>query len=247
MKHKKLKIIILVILILLIFFITEVDVRHHAMDAKIDSFIDRAVYEETIDETAYYKVNKEYEYEDNKNIGNPQEVNYIGTTGDIYLVNSDPVGMLITNWLSRRLYLGHCGIVYNEDASQMVEVVGNKSREENVVKVYNNDWMLITTNGLVVLRVKGIDDDKKNSLIDYLDNQMGKKYNYFFLAHLKNSFYCMDIASRAYEEIGIDIDGNLNITLGSSLIDSDNTYLIYYRMMVHEEGMKYKVYYLSED
>ena len=63
----------------------------------------------------------------------------VGTIGDIYISNRDPLGdFFITEWISKIAWIGHAGVVYNEDATKMVEIVGNDTKENNVVKIYEN-------------------------------------------------------------------------------------------------------------
>lgn len=246
-KKKRIFLIILIVLLLLIaLFFIEVGVKSKACDKEIEAFKERGEYDCTIGTVEYYKVIKKYDYEDvESRIVNKADDRYIGTTGDVYVLNTDPLGTIFTEELSRKLWFGHSGIVYSSDAKKVIEVVGNVSKEENIVKEYYNDWYEVNIKEFAVLRVKGTNETDKENIKTWCDEQKGKKYNYFFVAHLKDAFYCLDIASRAYQEIGKDIDGNFNITLGSDMISDDDTYLIYYKEIVYGvDLLDYRVYYL---
>ena len=202
----------------------------------------------------YYKVKKEHEYEDTSNrIYSTSSVlddsktftdKKIGTTGDVYITSNDPFGTMYTKWASKRIKIGHCGIVYDEYADTMVEVYGNKV--DNIVDKHENDWNELSKNELIIIRKK--EYINKKEIIDWLDSKMGLKYNYLFFLNPKNRFYCTSLVSKCYEETQDNHISNNNIFVtGASMINNDNTYIIYYKEKVNELDINYRIYFLSEE
>ena len=77
---------------------------------------------------------------------------------------------------------------------------------------------------------------------------MGMKYNYLFFINPKNRYYCTSLVSKCYEESQTNSISNNNIFVtGASMINNDNTYIIYYKERVNDSNIKYKVYFLSEE
>ena len=220
----------------------------------IDDFKSRGELVFTYDGIEYYKVVKEFEYEDTTSrIYSTSSIfdeakyftdNKIGTTGDVYITSNDPFGTFYTKWASKRIKIGHCGIVYDENADTMVEVYGNKV--DNIVSIHDNDWNEQSKGELIVIRKK--EPINKKEVINWLDSKMGMKYNYLFFINPKNRYYCTSLVSKCYEESQTNSISNNNIFVtGASMINNDNTYIIYYKERVNDSNIKYKVYFLSEE
>lgn len=246
MKKKKVVILVCIILVIFCCFLF-VEIEGYEANKCIKEFISRGEYVTTINKTEYYKVVKRYKYEDTSNIIDDIEDKYIGTTGDIYISSKDPLDFFLTNYLSKRLRIGHGALVQSEDALTMVEVTGNDSKENNVVKEVPNEWFERKNEEITILRAKNISEENKKDIQNSLNDKCGMPYNYLFLIHAKNRYYCLDLCSRVYEEINNDIDGRTLITFGSSMIKNDNTYIIYYKKKVKSNDINYRVYYLSEE
>ena len=249
--NKKIKKIISRLLVILIFILLLgiIIIRNEDKQAnkKIKDFVERASLVYTSSDTEYYKISKEYEYEDiNNRIIENYDSNNIGTTGDIYLTSTDWGSSFFTKYICEKLRVGHCGIVYDEQANSLYEIVGNNGKN-NVVKLYDNDWYdLNNFNEMIVLRVKDIDSEDRDEIKAYLDKIAGAKYNFFFIFHMKNRFYCTDLATEAYKRCFKTNINKFFISTGSSMIKDDNTYLIYYKREVNKENIKYEVYYLGD-
>ena len=246
MKKKKIAIIMCVVLILLCCFLF-VENEGYQVNKKIKEFIERGIYVTTINKIEYYKVVKEYDYEVPTNVIDKHEDIYVGSIGDIYISSKDPLDFFVTKYLSERLRFGHAAIVQSEDAKTMVEVIGNGKKENNIVREVENTWLEKRNEEITVLRVKKINLQIKQNLQENMKKTYGSSYNYLFLIHSKNRYYCLDLCSRIYEGIGGDIDGKSIITLGSSLIKDDDTYIIYYKKKSKSDNVSYQVYYLSEE
>ena len=92
-----------------------------------------------------------------------------------------------------------------------------------------------------------MDDTKKDKLISYVDGIKGASYNPFFLAHIKDKYYCTDLITRAYSD-SLDIDiSKGGITTGAKMIENTNTYIIYYKREVNDGNIKYEVYFLGDE
>ncbi len=246
MKKKKLAIILCVIFILFCCVLL-VEIEGHSANKKINNFIERGVYVATINKTEYYKVVEKYDYENAKNVIKEHEDIYVGSVGDIYISSKDPLDFFLTKYLSKRLRIGHAAIVQSENAKTMVEVTGNSTKENNVVKEVSNTWLEKRNEEITVLRIKNINEESKQKIQNSLKEKYGLSYNYIFLIHAENRYYCLDLCSRVYEEIGMDIDKKAIITFGSSMIKNDNTYIIYHKIKVQNDNINYRVYYLSEE
>lgn len=248
---KKINITIIIILILILslscIFLIDNIIEKREIDNQITDFKSRGVLVYQDDIYSYYRVSKKYDYEDTSNIVESYDDKFVGTTGDIYITNRNPLpSFFVTKWISRLSYIGHCGIVYSEDASKMVEIVGNKSKEENVVRIVENEWLNIDSPNYIILRSKEINDETKESIINECNNVLGCKYNYTFIFHSKKRFYCIDLVSYIYKKIGINLNKDYFFTTGSDLVENNSTYMIYYReRYIENNKVKYNVYYLQ--
>lgn len=249
MKVKKVfLIVVLILFIISLVCVIATEASSFKARSEIKEFVKRGVLVYTSENTRYYKITKKYEYEDINNIISDYSDNYIGTTGDIYITCTDWGSSVITTYLCRRLYVGHAGLVSRTDASKLYEVVGNRKASDNVVKEYDNDWYeLKHFKEEIILRVKEMDDSKKDKLISYVDSIKGANYNPFFLAHIKDKYYCTDLITRTYSD-SLDIDiSKGGITTGAKMIENSNTYIIYYKREVNDGNIKYEVYFLGDE
>ena len=248
---KYFKIINTVIFVLLIcalsFFIDGI-IEKNKTNKKIEEFKSRAelIYENDI--YTYYKVSKKHQYEDTSNIvKNYDDIN-VGTTGDIYLTNRNPInGFFVTSLISKMSYIGHGAMIYDEKGKEIVEIVGNKSWEENEVKIVENKWLTIDSPNYIILRSKNIDSKRKEVLKEESNNILGSKYNYTFISN-KKTFYCTDMISYLYKKINIKLNKDFFFTTGSDIITNNEMYIIYFReRYIKNNKVCYNVYYLSEE
>ena len=240
-------ILIIVLVIFTIVFFSTIELSAKKTDGIIDDFISRGAFYKKEGSTVYYKVSKAYDYEDTNNIIREDNFKNVGTTGDIYITATNFSTLLITKYICKRLRCGHSGLVYSPDATSLYEIVGNKSKEENVVKEYENDWDELTSfNETIILRVKNINAEDKERIKEHLEKISGYKYNAFVLMHAKARYYCTDLVTRCYEDaLSIDIGKGI-ISTGATMIENDNTYLIYYKREVNKEDTRYEVYFLGD-
>ncbi len=239
----------IVILLLFVIFIIDGAIESNKINKDIENFKNRGqlVYQNDI--YTYYKVSKLYDYEDCNNVVDSYDDKFVGDVGDIYLTDRDPLGgFFITDWISKITWIGHGSIVYNSSATEMLEIVGNKSKEENVVKVVDNIWLDIDSPRYVMLRVKDMDNQKRNIIKQESDKLLGCKYNYLFMFGGNKRFYCTDLISKIYKKIDINTNKDYFFTTGSDIISNEETYLIYYREKYTKNNKEcYNIYYLSEE
>lgn len=244
------KIFSFVIIMILLFAIFLVDgcLENDILNNEIKDFKARGQLVYVNNNINYYEVLPKYEYEDSKNILRSYDDINIGTTGDIYITDRNPMNdFFITGWISNLTWIGHCGLIYSKDGTLMTEIVGNKSKEDNVVKVKNNDWFNNDSKHSVVLRVKDIDNIDKEKIMMESNKLIGCRYNYSFIFSSENSFYCSDLVTHIYNEIGVNLNSDYFFSTGSDIITNDNTYIIYYKEKVStKEKTYYNVYYLKD-
>ncbi len=240
-------IIILYIISIMVIIITYKGIK---TNSEINNFINRGEFVFEIDNVKYYKVSRKFDYEDSRKVLNLNNPNFVGTKGDIYLTSRNPVaGSLILKKLSDLIWIGHAGMVINDDATKTIETTGNDVNNQNYVRILDNTWAkdsLENTKEYAVLRVKSITEEDIDKVIETSIRKIGSNYNYLFLLNTKNKYYCTDLISRSYRENNINISNGILATTGSDIILNNNTYLVYYRLRVTEgKSVYYKVYYLE--
>lgn len=244
---KKINLLITGLLIILLCFFVDSFVEDRQISSKIKDFKARGslVYETS--NRHYYAVYKKYDYEDtNSSIMRSYYSEFIGTTGDIYISNRDPLNSFITKKISKHIYIGHSAMVYDKDAKYTIETVGNKEKENNVLKMWENDWLRTPTTNYVFLRVKGMNEEKREQLINNCQYELGKPFNYTILFNNKNKFYCSDFISYIYKTIDINLNKDYFVTTGADYISDDDTYLIYFQETIYKENEQhYNIYYLT--
>lgn len=218
----------------------------------INNFTSRGELVYTQGNQRFFLVKKEYDYEDtSRRIIESYDNNNIGYKGDIFLTSRNPVpNSITTKIISNHLWIGHSAIVINEDASQTIEITGNDVNNNNFVRIWDNTWyddLILETLEYAVIRVKNINNETIDNVINTASEKINKPYNYSFIFNTKNSYYCTDLVSRSYLENGIKIDYDGLTTTGSDMILSKNTYLIYYRKQVRiNSEIFYNIYYLGD-
>lgn len=239
--------ILFVLLILFIIFIIDNSLENKKINGLIDDFTSRGVMVEEIDNYTYYKVTKKYEYEDCSNICDSYLDINIGTIGDIYISNRDPLGgFFVTEWISRFSWIGHAGLITSYNGDKMVEIVGNESFKENVVKINDNNWMKIDSDKHIVLRVKNISNTDKEKIVEKSNETLGCRYDYTFMFGGNKRFYCTNLVSYIYKKIDVDLNRDNLFTTGSDMISNDNTYIIYYKeRYIKNNKVCYNIYYLD--
>ena len=228
-KQKTIMIVILTILVLITVLCGDIEIRGALVRKEIKNFTSRGEYVETIDDIDYYAVHKQYDYENTEDrifsIGDL----FVGTTGDIYINSTNPLENtgVVGDWLCNRLKMGHAAMAYSADASLSCESTAFYNAG---VRIIGSDWIAHNhyMDEMFALRVKNITSDQRQTIKDWVDEKEGTKFNYFYLLRLKNRLYCSDFVARAYEEIGVDIDGHQLFSYQSTMICDDDTYLIFY-------------------
>ena len=247
MKNRKIFIVLNITIFLFIIYFGISFVKSDVINSKIDDMIEEfkqnAVLNEKIstDKIKYYKVSNETKenrpsfYDDNYSIP--------GNRGDILVELDSPFYIPVVKELQTHFAGGHALFTYGE---KILEVTGNIFKADNKVQYLENDY--ITNDGLsnfVGLRVKNMTEQDYIDLDSYLQEQIGKKYNYLYFIDRKNKFYCTDLVSRAYESLNKGY--NLNPTGGfvtvQDLVISDDTYIFMLKEKNKDNG--FNIYYLE--
>lgn len=218
--------------------------------SEIKDFKARGEYIITIQNTSYYAVKAKTDEDASTRIVDYIGDSNIGYKGDIFVTSRNPLNeSALVGWISRKTWIGHSGIVYDELGEKTIEVTGMLLPQHNVVRVFSNIWGddIPRTPQVALLRVKKISEEQRDKVIEYSDSKIGTPYNYTFLFNRANSFYCSDFVSRAFASTDINVNYDFLVTTGSDMIASPNTYLAYYKEEIYtDEGIKYVVYYLVE-
>lgn len=253
---KNFMILLFVIGSMAIVFFVNGAIEYIAVRGIVNDFKSRGqlVYED--DTYSYYQVIPVYDYElsDSRKVFNYNDsYKYIGSKGDILLTNRNPmrhvpIVNIIVGFMSKYFYVGHSTLNVNEEGSMVIESVGNQATK-NGVDYYINDWFYSSsqTPEIIGLRVKGINENDLDKVVEYAEDKLGYPYNFTFLFNRENSFYCTDLVSRSYKSANININYDHLATTGNDLIVSDQTYMIFYRELKWvNRRPHYNVYYLSK-
>lgn len=260
-----LKITLLTFLALGLIFFTNGFYEKALVNKKIEDFKNRAVFigkDEIRENVYYYKVIKEYDYEDVSRNTFDINTRIIGSKTDIIITNRNPMRGVtfvehLVDFLSKNFFVGHATINSTDDGSKMIEVLGNASIPENnrVVESYN-DWMYIedtlkqdSESPIIIgLRIKNTTSSIRDEIIDYAKMQIGKGYNYSFVFNRHKTFYCTDLVSRSIKQAGINVNYDYFATTGNDMIVSNNTYIFFLRETVIVDGQKiFNVYFLETE
>lgn len=232
---------------------------------KIEDFKARAEYigpDENLKNVHYYRVKKEYDYEDVSRNTFTIDERIIGSKTDVIITNRNPmrgVAVLdpLVGFLSKNFFVGHATINSRDDGRMMYEVLGNASTPEyNKVVESLNDWMMVedqlqekSESPIIIgLRIKNTTEEDRDKMIEYANNQLGKGYNYTFLFNRHHTFYCTDLVSRAAKHAGININYDHFATTGNDIIVSKNTYIFFLRETIIVDGEKvFNVYFLEQE
>ncbi|MGA9174940.1 MAG: YiiX/YebB-like N1pC/P60 family cysteine hydrolase [Thermoactinomyces sp.] len=119
---------------------------------------------------------------------------------------------------------GHAGVV-SDVSGYVVESFGNKG-DLNGVRHWPNDWDT-RYNQVKGLRVNGATSGDYAYAASYARQQIGKPYNYnFFDITTTSSFYCSQLAWRAFYNLGYDLNDG-GAVWPVDLIESPLTYAFY--------------------
>jgi hypothetical protein len=224
------------------------------VNKELNDFKARGELVYTKDNIYYYQVRKNYTFEDtSRHIISNQYDKKVGAKGDIFVTSRNPLKESpIMGLISKKTWIGHTGLVIDDRGKETIEVTGNLSREENVVTVWPNTWLIgdspkDPTEQIAVLRIKNTTEEQRQQIVDFALSKVGSKYNYTFLLNRSTTFYCSDLVSRSVAKAGININYDYLATTGSDMIVSKNTYFIFYREVVYkDDAPQYHIYYLSD-
>lgn len=267
MKSKILKILkklLILIVSVLIVFLTNGFCEKIVVNNDLKEFKSRGEYIGSSNGNNYYIVKKKYAYEDVKRVYDPLDTyQYIGTKGDIILTSRNPMRYSrswlvehVAGFFSKHFFVGHSSMIVSDDGAIMAEITaheiinGEEIKENSGVRLVINDWINADDGSeyILGLRVKNISNSDIDNVVNYVYDNLGKKYNYSFLFFRKNRYYCTDLVSRAYMSAGININYDYLVTTGNDMLVSKDTYLVFCREKVVKKGKtEYNIYYLCEE
>ncbi len=232
------------------------------------------------DEIKYYKVSRETYYPNefvrepfyNDNLETP------GSEGDIFVTRQAPFPTMpgIYEFISfffggHAAYIGEDNVVYETigfpDDVSLIHAMFYGSKNTIVTKE-NNYWLdphfhleddpsykrfgSYYRREWIGIRVKGVTKEEIEQVNDFMEHLalIKAQYNFFFVFHTKNRYYCTDMMSRAYATI-TNSDGKQKYNLNrdgiavsvNDLILSKDTYVSYY-VRTDAKNVKH-VYYVG--
>jgi len=242
-------ILLLVIILFSVFMINGI-IEDISVRNQVEEFKSRGVYLDKSGSTKYFTVKAREGENTTRHIKDGISDYNVGSKADIYVTSRNPLGdSALIGWISKKTWIGHTALVYDDYGKKTIEITGSLSPEDNVVRIFPNTWISNAgqTPQVALLRIKDTTEKERQRIIEYAEKQMGKPYNYSFLFNRNNSFYCSDLVSRAVASVGINVNYDYLATTGSDMIVSPNTYLIYYQETIIIDGVvTHEVYYLVE-
>ena len=256
--------IMLIIIILILIFIFNGIVEIPSVNVKINQFIERSEYKDTIIinncNIDVYTITelKDYEKDDYIRVVNNEyllEQKGIGNKGDIILTNRNPLlgysGAFIRDLVepfSKNFYLGHANVVV-DDGKTVIECVGNDEKN-NGVRRAESRWLkdIINVSNyediFIGLRIKGLNEEKREIFIESLEDKIGKKYNYSFISIFNNAYYCTDLITSSARSIDIKLNYDGFFVTGNDLIISNNLFITFIFKRIEKD--RFQLIYLEE-
>lgn len=220
------------------------------LSVEIEQFMDKGVLQEDISDssTKYYKVSREtWMSDDDVFVETDGRVTY-GNSGDIICTLDSYAGNYqITHDLVEFYFGGHAASVCYTETYNNASYTNNYCIESHynngVQKAYSGYWTReYARDQIIVLRVKATDDEKREAFHNLCDC-IGKKYNHKYIFDTKNSYYCSDLISRAWQKVGIDLNYDGFYCSIQDMICSDKTYISMYK--IYKDNVAY-IYYLGD-
>lgn len=241
----------------------------------------------------YWPVPRETSHEeDGKNVFKDSTRNTIGKKGDIFVTRQSPFPSIpVLHQFMTYYYGGHAAIYdgtyfleatgYPDDLNEFVKIVTNKGDDPDhglsttanrksfqywTTPAADNPYQdIYYRETFVGLRIKDIDDELIDGMVDSANEKIdnNRLYNFLFFLNMKYKYYCTDLVSRSYEESYRRVKDNnpeyrskgyaknLNddgfITSVNDLILSKETYIhLYFELEVYEDKVIENFYYLKD-
>ena len=257
------KIIIAILIFLfvsIILFIGNGAMEKGAINSKIKAFKNRAIFVSTHEMNEctinLYKVNANEDYEINEfsKVIDDDFVNNkkIGSKCDIFLTDRNPLGgyqgAFVRDFVgvfSDFIYLGHTNMVI-DNGEKVIESVGLSDNDG--VRIKENYWideMVSRSNkdSLIGCRIKGLNEEKKDIIIEEIKKKENLGYNYNIFFSKSNKYYCTDLITEVVKKVDINLNYDLFFKTGSDILVSDDIFIIFYLERV--DTKKFDIYYLD--
>ena len=146
---------------------------------------------------------------------------------------------------------GHAALNAYDYDDFLYEISKNNCLEVAYNDIYNkvfydeNDYWnnLNYTYSYIVLRVKLTEEEKK-IVFNKMVSMLGDNYNLTFLLNTKESHYCSDLMTKAFKEVGINLNQDGFITTMYDIITSRSTKIVMYKEYDKNLGVE-KYYYVN--
>lgn len=254
MKKKILYVIKIIVLSFVIWATTSSAVEHIGIKKEINEFIKKGVYQDSIssDSVKYYAIYDENETKDAFYCLNG--IRYPGTLGDIMLGMRSPFPNSIFDPFLSFYVGGHaafCGSEYYDQNLTIndfdcIEATGINEDGSTTSRISNRDYWLDNEyrNEVIGLRVK-CDEKTREKAFNYAVSYINDPYNFSFIFNTNKTKYCTDIISKAYQNVGINLNKDGVAVTVMDLMSNNNTYMFYYKFF-DNDGITH-IYYLTNN
>ena len=175
---------------------------------EVKRFIDASEYERDFDNnTKLYTVDLDLEEESIEFISDDL---ILGIEGDYFVMPQSRVAnlSLVRGFISY-CFGGHSGLIARPlGIPSLIEAMGGTSEEAFVFlnQGWGYDLYRPEERSVLGFRVNASLDDRIKAS-EYATSLVGKDFNYFFIAHVKDKYYCTEVVTRSYSsEAGLDFD-----------------------------------------
>lgn len=210
-------------------------VENLKIDLTVSKFVKSAtlIEEKSTEKIKYYEVKSKFELEEPTTtvIGNRE---YPGYMGDIICAKTADINYPILYEGVTYYVGGHaalCGFPYeskdiNFDLGDTFEITGFGS--DITAKVEDSyDFLNGHYKEFMVYRVNTTLENRFKAFVNAM-SYYGQSYNYFFIINKDSKKFCSDLVSRAYKEVGIDLDSDGVAPTILDIMSSPYVYLTYY-------------------
>jgi len=256
MKKKIFKTISMALVVFILFFLSTTIAEYVEINREIQSFMERGTLVEVdeLNKIKYYEVPRR-----NGEIDKPSFTEYdgdkyafAGSYGDMFVTQESPffhspdiplAYEFVSFWWG-----GHAAIVSDDvdefGYPQVIEATAmSEDPEYNAVTKIWNYWLTQEyRDNFIGLRVKGATKNEYQSYAKWANDQLGTPYNMTFVFNTENTFYCSDLVSRGWGELGYNLNEDAIVTSINDIITSDDTYIFFYKYTDRGTGYQH-IYY----
>lgn len=257
MKRKIFKAISMALVVFILFFLFTTLPEYVVINNEIESFMERGelVNTDIIKKIKYYEVPRR-----SGEIDKPSFTSYYGdkyafagSYGDTLVTQESPffqngVDIPVAYEFVSFWFGGHAAIISDEfdedDYPEIIEATAlSQTPENNAVTKTFNYWLYQEyRDNFIGLRVKGATKEEYQSYTNWAKEQLGTPYNMTFIFNTENTFYCSDLVSKGWGELGYNLNKDAIVTTINDIISSEDTYIFFYKYSDRKTGYQH-IYY----